>query len=267
MGAGNAKKVYARWGDLADGPLRLLVYMSLTTLDADERPTFRRGREALAVGLGRMVPDRDTADPGEIAERRRAFKAVDRMILALKESGAITQIEAAGPGHTAAYALNLDLRRTPISGDHSAEWTPANGDQKRADQPPNQGGETEECTPVSGSNGPRSAGQQSPVSGDHCTPVTGVPRSKSRDLRTVEEERVAEVSPTSHPSRERGPSEPAPKVIALFPGTANAPNEQPYRPPPRRTTRAQDAIAEAMARVAARKAEHQAQLAESKEIS
>lgn len=124
MGAGNAKKAYAYWGNLPDGPLRLLVFMSLTAMDADNPPTFHRGREALAVGMGRMVADRQSTDPAEVAERRRAFKAVDRMICALKDAGAITQLRPAGPGHAAVYALNLSRDRTPITGNHFDETHP-----------------------------------------------------------------------------------------------------------------------------------------------
>lgn len=254
MGAGNAKKAYAYWGDLPDGPLRLLVFMSLTAMDADDPPTFHRGREALAVGMGRTVADRQTGDPAEVAERRRAFKAVDRMICALKDAGAITQLRPAGPGHTAVYALNLSRNRTPITGDHFDETHPA-------DRGPKGAVVDEECTPVSGTDGPRSAGQCTPVSGSTHPGHRGP--KEERSLRTVLEEGKLEVSPTSHPPREPGSA--AAPVIPLFPGTANAPDEKPYRslsPWRSRRDAVADSIAEASARVAARKAAHQAQLAE-----
>lgn len=250
MGAGNAKKAYAYWGDLPDGPLRLLVFMSLTALDADDPPVFRRGREALAVGLGRMVADRQSDDPAEIAARRRAFKAVDRMICALKDAGAISQLSPAGPGHTAVYALNLSRNRTPITGDHFDECTPVTGDQKEPSV-------DEECTPVGGHDAPRSAGECTPVSGSTHPGHRGP--KEERSLRTVLEEEKLGLSTASHPPRE--PSSPAP-VIALFPDGPNAPDEKPYRafsPWRSRRDAVADSIAEASARVAKRKAEHQAQ--------
>jgi hypothetical protein len=253
MGAGNAKKAYAYWGDLPDGPLRLLVFMSLTALDADDPPTFHRGREALAVGMGRSVANRQTTDLAAVAERRRAFKAVDRMICALKEAGAITQLRPAGPGHAAVYALNLSRNRTPITGDLFDETHPGQRGPKGASV-------DEECTPVGGHDAPRSAGQRTPVSGTTHPGHRGP--KEERSLRTVLEEGNFEVSPTSHPPREPGSAAP---VVALFPGTANAPDEKPYRvlsPWRSRRDAVADSLAEAMARRAAARDAHQARLAE-----
>jgi hypothetical protein len=252
MGAGNAKKAYAYWGDLPDGPLRLLVFMSLTALDADEPPTFHRGREALAVGMGRKVADRQTEDPDEVAARRRAFKAVDRMICALRDAGAITQLRPAGPGHAAVYALNLSRNRTPIT-----------GDQMHPDyRGPKEPSVDEEWTPVSGSDGPRSAGQRTPVSGS-THPADRGPKEE-RSLRTVFEEGKIGLSTASHPPREERTD--AAPVVALFPGTANAPDEKPYRSlSPWRSGRrdfATDNINGASARRRKAEADHQARLAE-----
>lgn len=250
MGAGNAKKAYAYWGDLPDGPLRLLVFMSLTALDADDPPTFHRGREALAVGLGRAVADRQTDDPAEVADRRRAFKAVDRMICALKDAGAITQLRPAGPGHAAVYALNLTRNRTPISGDLFDETHP--GDRGPKEAPVN-----EECTPVSGTNGPRLAGQRTPVSGTTHPGHRGP--KEERSLRTVLEEGEIAVSPTSHPSRATA------NVIPLHPDSPNEPGAAAYRvvsPWRSRRDEVADRIAEASARRAKARADHQARLAE-----
>jgi hypothetical protein len=252
MGAGNAKKAYAYWGDLPDGPLRLLVFMSLTALDGDDPPTFHRGREALAVGMGRTVADRQTTDSAEVAERRRAFKAVDRMICALKDAGAITQLRPAGPGHAAVYALNLSRNRTPITGDLFDETHPADRGPKGADV-------DQECTPVSGTDGPRSAGQRTPVSGATHPGHRGP--KEERSLRTVLEEGKIGLSTASHPPREPSPGAP---VVALFPGTANAPDEKPYRvlsPWRSRRDAAADTIAEARTNRAAARDAHQARLA------
>lgn len=138
MGAGNVKLVYARWPDLGDAPLRLLAYMAVIALDEGEQPRFWGGREALALAIGRMVPDRRTEDRAELAERRLAFKAVTRTLGALKDAGAITLLSAAAPGRNAVYALNLAARRVPLSGSHStAERVPPSGGHSDPETPPN----------------------------------------------------------------------------------------------------------------------------------
>jgi hypothetical protein len=94
-----------------------------------------------------------------------------------------------------------------------------------------------------GSNEPRSGvslnGRPSPTS---ISPTRSTSQADDEDLRTD----VAVGGPRR--------SDPA-VVVEIFPGASQ---EAPYRPPPRWSTRGQDAIAEAMAATAARRAAHQA---------
>lgn len=81
---------------------------------------------------------------------------------------------------------------------------------------------------------------------------------------------MADLQTTSRPPRAgRSDAKPAP-VIPLYPNGPNAPGEAAYRavtPWRSRRDHTLDAIAEASARVARRKAEHQAQLAADTEVS
>lgn len=108
MGARNAKLCYALYGDLDGASFRVLVFMALTTIDADPVPTFNGRWESLAVALGRIVPDEDRSDPENLAERAAASRAVRRAITALTRRKAVTTVKrGSGAGGPAEYRLNL----------------------------------------------------------------------------------------------------------------------------------------------------------------
>jgi hypothetical protein len=261
MGAGNVKLVYARWGDLPDGPMRLLLYMAVTAMDDGEQPRFWGGRDALAVAMGRMVPDKHTEDDAEKLERALAFKAVNRTIAALRKAGAITAMSGAAPGHNAVYALNLGIRRSPLTGDQSKpKRSPSSGDQSRSKTGPKKRADAKNGPHSAGATVPSNWAERSPFRGQ-MVPSEWGPEEYEEEVRTESKDESAEVPTTSHPPRV---PEAPPKIVELFPGASQ---EARYRPPPRWSTRGQDAIAEASARVARRKAEHQAQLAADTEVS
>ncbi len=253
MGAGNVKAAYARWGHLDHGPMRVLVFMAVTALDEPE-PRFWGGREVLSCALGRIVADASTTDPEQIAERRAAFKALDRMIAPLVKAGAIRVVSRACPGRNAVYALNLAASlRTPVTGDQPAQRTPVDGD--RSD---------DEWSPVSGADGPRSAGQWSPVSGamvpgergpDEYYEQVGLnPGEMTDDLRTA-------VTPV----RANGRDDEPPSLLRLIDGNPDASGPDGQRPLLPAVLpgggRAAQLIAEASARVAAAKAAHRGEAA------
>jgi len=97
VGAKNAGLVYAKWGHLPDEPFRMLVFMALTSLDRAEVPTFWAGREALAVGLGRLGREREPT----------TIRVVARNVAELTRYGAITRVGRAHRGRNATYRLNL----------------------------------------------------------------------------------------------------------------------------------------------------------------
>lgn len=263
MGAGNVKLVYARWADLDDAPLRLLAYMAVIALDEGDSPRFWGGRDALALAIGRMVADRKTKDPAEIAERKRAFKAVTRTLAILKDAGAITVLEPAAPGQNAVYALNLAARRTPLSGTHSGgKRTPFSGTHSAP--------KAAQKAPAPTQNGPHSAGTTDPTQRVEWTPLSGPMDPTQRDPEEYYEEvglnqggDRAEVATASHPPRapEADAEPPSADVVEIRPGASAADpilSPAPMRPPRQPRIRGQDTIAEAMTRVAARRAAHQA---------
>src|SRR5262249_41497170 len=152
----------------------LLTYMAVTAKDDGDRPSFWGGRDSLALAIGRMVPDKHTQDPEEIAARRLAFKAVTRTLGALKDAGAITVLVPAAPGRNAVYALNLTARRAPLNGTHSAdgmdpaEWDPFEPefDDEEAPGDPNGPHSAGATDPTQRTNGPHSAGATDPTQRD-----------------------------------------------------------------------------------------------------
>lgn len=250
MGAGNVKAAYAHWGHLDHAPMRVLVFMAVTALDETE-PRFWGGREVLSCALGRIVADDTTTDPTEIAERRAAFKALDRTLAALQKAGAISVVSRPCRGRNAVYGLNLAAsQRTPVSGDQSSECTPVSGDRS--------GGE---WTPVSGTNAPRSAGQWTPVSGamdpgergpyEYYEEV-GLKQGQPADVRTA----VTEV-------RASGRDDELPisslRLIDGNPDAAGAGGQRPLLPavlPGGRAAEVAQTIAAATARRAAARAAH-----------
>jgi hypothetical protein len=144
MGATNVRLAFALWGELPATPFRALVFMALTSLDEDsERTKARRyfaGREALAVALGRNIPDApqdDDESPAAISARRvrhTAFVTVQANLSTLTTARAITPIRKGRPGRQAEYELNLapfpkqghlvseDKVRSPAKQGEVVEW-------------------------------------------------------------------------------------------------------------------------------------------------
>jgi hypothetical protein len=118
MGASNVKLAFVTWRALPATPFRLLAFMALTSLDEDsERTKARRyfaGREALALALGRDIPDEPQSDderPAAVSARKvrhAAFVTVQATLATLTAAGAITPIRKGRPGRNAEFALNLD---------------------------------------------------------------------------------------------------------------------------------------------------------------
>lgn len=199
MGATNVKLVYAHWGHLAHAPHRLLAYMALVCRDG-ETPTYWGGWEALAVGLGRMVPP-ESGDADTKAQRRAALRAVQSCLTILKNCGALEIAKPAAPGRHAVYHLILKRRtlhpeRAPLPVD--------NPDSLHAERAPS---DDERCT-LSGTNGARSA-----------WPTVHAQRAPEEEVGRVEEEI------TTGPSHSAGPrgaepgddhsSSPRPRIHAV----------------------------------------------------
>ena len=110
MGASNALRVYAAWGRVFrrdDRPLRVLVYMALVAKDADSKPWYSQGHEALSeMALGTPVPDEPKA------ERDKVLRVVRRAITQLHQAGAIRTVKRATYGKRGTsnvhYRLYLD---------------------------------------------------------------------------------------------------------------------------------------------------------------
>lgn len=239
MGATNALDAFRRYGGKVPATsLAVLLYMALVSKDRDDWPYYRQGQHAIAeFALGRSNPcDAD-------------LRAVQRAMKPLLDIGAVT-VERAGAARsdgnvTARYRLNLHDRADKAR----REWeqTPDGkrrvSDRRRDPQHPTEsGGDTR-----------RKVTRHPTVSDD--TP-DGNRRAKETggDMRSEKTKEEGSFKTASHPPRAIAPShqEPAP-VVALFPGTANAPGEIPYRPTAPRLGR-RDAITEALAAASARRA-------------
>lgn len=95
MGARNVSAAFAMWSHLPHGAFRLLVGMALQSLDEsgkNDRPprVWYGGERAMVEMLGRS--------------RSVAYDA----LAALKEAGAVTQLEDGRHGHRASFQLALD---------------------------------------------------------------------------------------------------------------------------------------------------------------
>lgn len=258
MGAGNVKLVYARWASLPDGPFRVLAYMALVSLDDDNPPRFWGGREALALATGRIVADRLTTDPAEIAARRAAFKAVGRMLAALKDAGAITLEAAAHTNRNAVYRLDLGLtgarsvgtsrpESPPLDGYQSTESTPLTGDHSAR-----AGSGTR---PPEGPSGPRLVGVEDPDYWAEWSPVSGTedpgrwgPKEYKDQGTTQGNDEAADLRTAVTVARAYEAVD-TPKISPPQPRTGH---------PFRRGDRAAQTIAEASARRAAARAAHHA---------
>lgn len=119
MGARLVKMAYAYAVDIPLKPneFRLLAFMALSALDADESPRYFDSREASALALGRRVED-DSEDISEADKRERlaAFEAVKTAIRGLVAVGAIVRVKSGRSGQRAEFAIRLspmESMRTP----------------------------------------------------------------------------------------------------------------------------------------------------------
>lgn len=93
---------YASRVHLKPNEFRLLAFMALTALDADNPPRYFASRGQSAMALGRMVSD-DPKDP----ESAAAFQRVKEAIAGLIAAGAITRLKRGREGQRAEFALIL----------------------------------------------------------------------------------------------------------------------------------------------------------------
>lgn len=147
---------------------RLLVYMSLTAMDADNPPRYFGARVASAVALGRMIPDEpSTEDPTRtevMRVRARAFEAVKIATRGLVDLGAIRRLKNARTGQRAEYGIMLDV----IASQRTAAY------KKRI-----RGGDS--AHPSGGDSAPLEGGTQYPKRGGLSLP----PRSTEEDGGTT----------------------------------------------------------------------------------
>ncbi|MCM3779871.1 hypothetical protein [Microbacterium hydrocarbonoxydans] len=122
MGAGLVGRAIAYGADIQLNPneFRLLVGMCLTALDADKPPRYFDSREALALILGRRVPDYAPEDEDGERERDAAFKAVKVALNGLVKLGAIKRYRVGGNGRRAVYDLVLDATASQRTAEHRA---------------------------------------------------------------------------------------------------------------------------------------------------
>lgn len=232
MGATLVGKVLTHWTHITDRAFRVLVRMAVTALDkpTDDTPaaTYFAGRELLAMSL--------RGEGGTVQSR---YRIVARVIAELIEAGAIERTDSGRTGHNAVYRLTLSR-------------------SKKSDIEPQEGGQ------FSHPEGGQISHPQGGQIGPERMAKLATPRNQEEPLEELYEEERGSSTTASHPLRAIGEREPAP-VVALFPGTANAPDEKPYRslsPWGSRRDAVLDSIAEASARRRAAEAAYQAQLAE-----
>jgi hypothetical protein len=96
MGASNVAAVFIYWRRLPHAPFRLLVYMALVSMDADDPPKYWGGWQALAEALGRKMP-------ATHADR----VAVTTALTTLRQEGAISRAVNPARGRRAEYLLHL----------------------------------------------------------------------------------------------------------------------------------------------------------------
>jgi hypothetical protein len=119
MGAQLARLAYAWAVDRTVKPneMRLLVFMALTALDADNPPRYFASRESSAVALGRRLPERvEESDPTFSSvekERDAAFSRVKVATQGLVKSGAIRNVKRGREGQRAEYALTFQSSLLP----------------------------------------------------------------------------------------------------------------------------------------------------------
>jgi hypothetical protein len=216
--------------------------MALTALDKPQNGhpagIYRGGRDLLAMTLRSGGSD------------ETKYRAVKRAVAELTEAGAIEHIATGWAGQKAVYRLTLDRRGAATAfdeegGSSDPPFTDLNDMEMGGPYDPPEGG----------SSDPPMGGQSVPERGVPATP----PRNQEEVIQEREEDNWGSATPTSHRSRATPPGERTAPVIQLFP----KPPDPPLPSIAWRSRRDQvaDAIAEAAARVEARRAAHQAQLA------
>lgn len=182
MGATNAIAAYQIYaGKIPPTSMQVLVYMALVSKDADERPWFSKGREAIAIhALGRPAPF-DRADA----------RAVERAVEPLLAIGAIETDRKASVRRdgdsTARYRLNLDPSHAPRN-----SWA-----EKRRQDPPRP--------TKSAPHAPRNSSSRPTDS--VLTPHENRGAEETEDLsRSEEEEEMADLSTASRPTRATPPT-------------------------------------------------------------
>lgn len=157
---------------LDHAPTRVFVYMAAVALDADQRPAYWKGREALAHALG--------------SAGANGHRAATRALASLTTAGAVERTGAPAPGgHNARYTL-LDGHGAPLRPIRNAGRSAAH------DQP-----ETQDAQP------PTNAGRSAPNAGRSAV-LTRDAQPPTEEEQEKQEEGVHESTPartcTTHPS-------------------------------------------------------------------
>lgn len=110
MGIGNVTLIQTTWAHLPDQQHRLAVFIGRVAKDGECE--FYGGRELLAQGLGRQVPDEpaddDDSDTARQARRvrRATFEAVRHCMRRLEQVGFLEQNRKPARGQTTRYKVN-----------------------------------------------------------------------------------------------------------------------------------------------------------------
>lgn len=89
----------------------VLLFMALSALDGDVRPTYWRDRESTAIAIGRMVPDEVESDHPDYLEvtrqRESALRLVRRAVSELVERGYIERRRRGQKWQRAEYEITI----------------------------------------------------------------------------------------------------------------------------------------------------------------
>lgn len=113
MGASNVAKAFTHWAHLDDRSFRILCRMALVSLDSGEPPRYYKGRDDLALALGKAVPakpdESDHSPEAETARRIRAstYEVVRKAVAKLAKEGVISSSGDARFRNRAEYSLHL----------------------------------------------------------------------------------------------------------------------------------------------------------------
>ncbi|MBT2497135.1 hypothetical protein J7E45_16100 [Microbacterium sp. ISL-59] len=96
---------------LRENEYRLLVGVCHTALDDGQPPRYFDSREAMALALGRRIPDAVTGVP-DPPERVAGLKAVKVAMKGLTDLQALRRTKTGGHGRRAEFEVILDVART-----------------------------------------------------------------------------------------------------------------------------------------------------------